>query len=375
MVKNYSLLFKSLNTSNPPQTIALEKRANIKFTKLQISFKKVGLIVILAISMQAYSQLYIPNGVVNTSSNGNVGIGTNNPQESLDVNGRLRINGGADSFFGFGSSTSSTPIDTRPAYNAIYYPYVFNWHTGLTFSAHSIYGGIRFYNQGYPEMYGTADLVMSITENKVGIGTKLPRARLHVLGNIKSSMSTNEGGNIVLENPLKTANSIANKWTIYNMTGGYGNSLQFWNYSLDGSMYGARLIISDSGNVSIPSGKLEAREVKVTTTPTADFVFAEDYQLPTLENVEKHIKDKKHLPEIASAEQMQKEGVNVGEFQIKLLQKIEELTLYSIEQNKKITEQNKQISEQNKKISEQQNQLQSQEQRIKHLENQLSQKP
>ncbi|WP_426475645.1 hypothetical protein [Chryseobacterium balustinum] len=52
--------------------------------------------------------------------------------------------------------------------------------------------------------------------------------------------------------------------------------------------------------------------------------------------MEKHIKEKKHLPEIASAKQMEKEGVNVGEFQIKLLQKIEELTLYTIEQNKRI---------------------------------------
>lgn len=68
------------------------------------------------------------------------------------------------------------------------------------------------------------------------------------------------------------------------------------------------------GNVKV-EGKLEAKEVKVTTTPTADFVFAENYALPKLEEVEKHIKAKKHLPEIASAKEMEKEGVNVGEFQ------------------------------------------------------------
>lgn len=89
-------------------------------------------------------------------------------------------------------------------------------------------------------------------------------------------------------------------------------------------------------NNAMFQGKLEAKEVKVTLTPTADFVFEEDYNLPKLEEVEKHIKEKKHLPEIASAKEMEKEGLNVGEFQIKLLQKIEELTLYSIEQNKRI---------------------------------------
>ncbi|SIQ89548.1 hypothetical protein SAMN05880574_13117 [Chryseobacterium sp. RU37D] len=93
------------------------------------------------------------------------------------------------------------------------------------------------------------------------------------------------------------------------------------------------------------AGKIEAKEIKVTTTPTADFVFEKDYNLPKLEDVEKHIKEKKHLPEIASARDMEKEGVNIGEFQIKLLQKIEELTLYSIEQNKQINQLKKQVQE------------------------------
>ena len=96
-----------------------------------------------------------------------------------------------------------------------------------------------------------------------------------------------------------------------------------------------KFIITTYGDAAL-QGKLEAKEVRVTQTPTADFVFEETYGLPRLEDVEKHIKEKKHLPEIASAKEMEKEGVNVGEFQIKLLQKIEELTLYSIEQNKKI---------------------------------------
>ncbi|WP_419715992.1 hypothetical protein [Chryseobacterium mucoviscidosis] len=94
----------------------------------------------------------------------------------------------------------------------------------------------------------------------------------------------------------------------------------------------------NTGNVAI-TNKLEAKEIKVTLTPTADFVFEKDYGLPKLEEVEKFVIENKHLPEIASAKEMEKEGVNVGEFQIKLLQKIEELTLYSIDLNKKNKEQ------------------------------------
>ncbi|WP_260257322.1 hypothetical protein, partial [Elizabethkingia meningoseptica] len=109
------------------------------------------------------------------------------------------------------------------------------------------------------------------------------------------------------------------------------------------------LQINTNGNASL-EGKLEAREIKVTTTPTADFVFEDHYKLPDLESVEKHIREKKHLPEIASAAEMQKDGVNIGEFQIKLLQKIEELTLYSIEQNKLSKKQSELLRQQQEEI-------------------------
>ena len=112
------------------------------------------------------------------------------------------------------------------------------------------------------------------------------------------------------------------------------NEINF-NLVSNGGIKQQSLTLYGNGNAAL-QGKLEAKEVKVTQTPTADFVFEEDYALPTLEEIEKHIKEKKHLPEIASAKEMEKEGVDIGQFQIKLLQKIEELTLYSIQQNKQL---------------------------------------
>ncbi|RKS96497.1 hypothetical protein [Chryseobacterium defluvii] len=115
---------------------------------------------------------------------------------------------------------------------------------------------------------------------------------------------------------------------------------QGWTYAdepITGTITKSLAYKNAFGNVMV-DGKLEAKEVKVTLTPTADFVFENNYNLPKLEEVEKHIKEKKHLPEIASAKEMEKEGVNVGEFQIKLLQKIEELTLYVIQLNKEVKE-------------------------------------
>lgn len=86
-----------------------------------------------------------------------------------------------------------------------------------------------------------------------------------------------------------------------------------------------------------------------------DYVFKNGYQLQTLEEVEKHITEKGHLPNVPSAEEVAKNGINVAEMDAKLLEKIEELTLYSIEQNKQIKQQQEQIKQlesQNKEIAE-----------------------
>ncbi len=90
-----------------------------------------------------------------------------------------------------------------------------------------------------------------------------------------------------------------------------------------------------NGNVAI-YGKLEAKDVVITTTPTADHVFASNYNLREIGELEKFISEKSHLPEIPSAKEMTDSGLSVGDFQIKLLQKIEELTLYMISMKKEI---------------------------------------
>ncbi|SCY78237.1 hypothetical protein SAMN02927916_3360 [Flavobacterium anhuiense] len=90
------------------------------------------------------------------------------------------------------------------------------------------------------------------------------------------------------------------------------------------------------------AGNIASREVKVTVNAGADFVFEKNYDLPSLDSIDKFIQENKHLPEIASAEEMKKDGINLSEMNIKLLQKIEEMTLYMIEQNKKINELQKQ---------------------------------
>ncbi len=81
-------------------------------------------------------------------------------------------------------------------------------------------------------------------------------------------------------------------------------------------------------------GKIKARNVEMTTSGWADFVFDSNYKLPALTEVDKYIGKHKHLPGLPSAAEVKENGVKVSEIQMKLLQKIEELTLYVIQHQK-----------------------------------------
>ncbi|WP_440068341.1 hypothetical protein [Tenacibaculum discolor] len=165
-----------------------------------------------------------------------------------------------------------------------------------------------------------------LVSGNVGIGTSSPAAKLHIQ-NGGQALSFLRGSNTSGYTLDIGVNDDGVNFT-------NNSSVRGFNFR---NSNGDLLKISHNGNAAL-NGKLETKEIKVTNTPTADFVFEESYNLPTLESIENHIKEKKHLPEIASAKEMKQNGVNVGNFQIQLLQKIEELTLYTIQQEKKIKE-------------------------------------
>ena len=112
-----------------------------------------------------------------------------------------------------------------------------------------------------------------------------------------------------------------------------------------------------SGNLNRPdvdftANRIWAKEIRVSlTNPWADYVFNANYKLKSLTELEYYIKQNGHLPEIPKSKEVEATGVNVGEMQTKLLQKIEELTLYIIEQNKAIEELKQVVKLQNEKIN------------------------
>ncbi|WP_440068194.1 hypothetical protein [Tenacibaculum discolor] len=150
----------------------------------------------------------------------------------------------------------------------------------------------------------------------------------------------------------------------------FGSSFQWQRYT-------GKLFYTD-GNVGIGTtspdmkltvkGNIHAEEVKIDlNVPAPDYVFKSDYKLRSLEEVESFIKENSHLPEIPSAKEFAKNGVMQAVMDMNLLKKIEELTLYTIEQEKKIKvleKQNSKIEVQEKEIEE----LKKQNSKIQELE-------
>ncbi len=125
----------------------------------------------------------------------------------------------------------------------------------------------------------------------------------------------------------------------------YNNDYPVTEFNTRGTSFiGTKLRIGNIGNegsfMLAVGGKIGAKEeVRVFLNSVwnfPDYVFEPDYNLPKLSDVEKYIHTYKHLPEVPSAKEVEKEGMSLNEMNIILLKKVEELTLYTIEQEKRI---------------------------------------
>jgi len=196
---------------------------------------------------------------------------------------------------------------------------------------------------------------MTLTEDgKVGVGTTNPQRTLHVHGYI---LISGHEGSIYFGNEDQEQYLDNGEWAIEFAPEYEGNQsgLNFWKPSGSHNLSGEDgygnyyLFINDDGNVGIGTGnpepdykltvdgKIYCEKVKVVADVTApDYVFDKDYSLLPIDKLKPYIDKNKHLPDVPSAEEMKKNGLDLGDMTIILLKKIEENTLYIIEQNKEI---------------------------------------
>lgn len=225
-------------------------------------------------------------------------------------------------------------------------------HTGMNkLVAIGAYGNGATLNYGYIGGNNTttpwvAPWLTLMPSGNVGFGTTSPQQKVDVAGTVIA------GGTYVNSNSTKmmVRNTAGKVWALSSGENNV-NETNFGIYDWTDNTTNPYLSITTGGNVLIGkvsqvnsaymldvAGNVRANELVVNTTG-ADFVFDPTYALPSLHAVSDYIAHNRHLPGIEPAAAMTAGGVKVGETQTKLLQKIEELTLYVIQADKRASRQ------------------------------------
>ncbi|MBN4066157.1 hypothetical protein JYT51_02385 [Candidatus Amoebophilus asiaticus] len=282
---------------------------------------------------------------------GNVGIGTTTPTSQLMVSrdsqgtaSQLKLNtvGGVSN--GNYSGIDFTQGSAGSTYMAAMRHYFDdNGRGALTFWT-------RDNTTGYP----ISEKMRLDRDGKLGIGTSSPQAKLHVAS----------GSTYLVSNPNQpnTNNNVFSGHIFFNRFGNDSNPYAYIQAGNENRQvkagfvfrtcpstgYQDAMVISPNGDVGIGTtnpngwklavnGKIRAKEIKVETG-WSDYVFDDDYHLTPLEDVDDFIEANNHLPGFPSEKEIEEKEIGVGELMRLQQEKIEELTLYLIAQNKKIKE-------------------------------------
>ncbi len=266
---------------------------------------------------------------------GNLGIGTLSPNAQIQLgntasNRKIVLYEGVNNdhqFYGLGINTS-----------------MLRYQVDATTSNHIFFAGASA---------SSSNEIMRIQGNgNVGIGTPSPTDRLDVNGNIAMrSLGIFEFGKGVVGKEVNAGkvgyNAFGQEGLTFVGGGTNTNNRKVFFYAEGGASFSGNinaLTTISVGTSNVPAGykvavdgKIIAEELRIqNSTAWPDYVFEKDYDLMPLKDVENHITKHKHLPDVPSAKEVTTDGFAVGEIQKVLLRKIEELTLYIIEQEKRI---------------------------------------
>lgn len=323
------------------------------------------------------------------TDDGKFGIGITDPLEKLELQGNFKLSGDVifsdyggdtlDRFLFVDENGRTKTKGLKFLFDAIYRPINCEEVTDLN-------GNVvdPTWQNGLNKIYNGCPI-------NVGIGTQNPGHSLDVRGQIRGTR------NIFLGIPVATpseqfedlarvhvinANSLApnNK----------GDFIRFDDYSQShgGNKLATVFKVDDKGGVHLDylgqdkaldissksedrkllqlynNGLLRAREIKVDEAAWPDYVFQPDYELMPLNKVKEFIAQNGHLPNVPSAEEIEADGVNLGETARVTMEKVEELTLYLIEQQEQLEDQQDQLEQQKELLNQQQELIQAQQELV-----------
>lgn len=295
----------------------------------QVFFATV--IFLLFVASEAQAQ-WTGNSIYSTTYRyGNVAIGGTSPATRLHLRhtsgsnlfgtsafGGLHLEqtGGNDRFVGITTDATSYPNTTQG---------------GILLQGGGSYGTKIHFLTTDSYAAGMKQRMVIDHQGKVGIGTNSPETNLHIRA--------------VPSQPQLRLSDSQGSWDFW-----AGNNLHIREGETD------RFYIKKGGGIGIGTtqipagfklvvdGKMICEEVRVEMSQNwPDYVFDKSYDLMPLDELANHIKTKNHLPGIPSAAEVAEEGVEIGEMQRKMMEKIEELTLYMLQQQETIEEQQKAI--------------------------------
>ncbi len=306
-----------------------------------------ALTIILLVSGSLQAQWSTGSNTVYT--NNNIGVGTSSPLGILDVN--------MSNWIIFRNNVGLMPKPNASA----------NYGLAMAWNPSSGDGeSVISYGKGlggkprlsFSSFNGTTlTEEMTLKNGRLGMGTNDPIMMLDVRGDcrlertVSTVLTPFHLDNFTYDG--KTNYSYGLSWQNDSQTGALTTWFSGWGGIKVFTGNQPRMMILNNGNVGIGTlnpqsllavkGTVTAQKVVVTQTGWADYVFDSSYNLKSLSDVEQFVKTNKHLPDVPSAKNIEEKGNDLGNNQKILLQKIEELTLYLIEQNKKLNDQQETI--------------------------------
>jgi hypothetical protein len=307
----------------------------------------------------------LANTLMLLNEDGQLGIGTANPTAKLDVRGTLKVASDASlsNKVSLNAGSGQKSVLSLKNWTAAQTSGTSGWdvvaQSSTTCGTEA--PGIKFVQNIFSPGGSSTSNALLIGENgRIGIGTSNPNSRLEVYNTAAAGhlrLSANDVANadqVRIDLDFHVANTnhtLARVASFYENSANNGSGgLRFFTRAAGALTERMRIHSNGYVGIGLPAGKvademltvngtIHAKRVKVNLAgPLADYVFDKNYKLMDLKDVENYVNEHSHLPEVPSATEVANNGMDLGEMQNKMLQKIEELTLYVIKQQKEIDE-------------------------------------